>query len=73
MKHSDVVCHIDGAHDIVADDDEGDPEGLFHGADELIDRVASQRVETTIGLVEEDDLGLHDDGPGKTYALALSS
>src|SRR5579864_6918668 len=69
VEDADVVGEAADGADVVGDDDGG---GLVLGAD-LADQVAEQRgahrVETGVGLVEEQDLGLHDQGAGEPGAL----
>src|SRR5581483_3157892 len=58
-EHADVVGSAHHRRDVVRDDEEGGAHLLLDLLHELVEVGHPHRVETRVGLVEEDDLGIH--------------
>src|SRR4051812_13023541 len=69
-QDADVVRDAHHGRDVVGDDEEGGAHLLLDLAGELVEVGDAHRVEPRVRLVEEHDLGVHDEGAGQAGALA---
>src|SRR4051812_28682801 len=70
VEQTDVVGHGPRSVDVVGDDQEGRVDLGVEVDDELVEERRTDRVETGVGLVEEDDLGVEHQRACKARALA---
>src|SRR5713226_8361329 len=56
VQNGDRVCDLEDLRDLVAHHDGGEPEPLVQLADQAVDAIDENRIESGGGLVEEDDL-----------------
>ncbi len=70
MQHGHAIGDAEDLGDLVADHDRGEAELLVQLQDQVVNGVDENGVEARGRLVEEDDLGLVDEGPGDRHALA---
>jgi len=70
VQQADVVRDGPGGVDVVRDDEERRVSLLVEIDDELVEIRRADRVEPGVRLVEEDDLGVEDEGARESGALA---
>ena len=70
MQHGHAIGDAEDLGDLVTHDDRGEAEFLVQLLDQVVDGIDENGVEARGRLVEEDDLGLVDEGPGDRHALA---
>src|SRR5437867_8888135 len=73
VEHRDPIRHLVGARNVVRHHDRGHSHALLKAADQLVDRVGHDRVESRGRLIVQDEVGIHGDRSGEAHALAHSS
>ena len=73
VHHHDLVGHDQRFPLIVGDIDSGHPEFLLDAAEFELHVFAELPVEGGQGLVEEEDIGLEDEGAGNRHPLLLAA
>ena len=72
-QHGDAVADLEGAPEVVGDDDRGHVHPSLQVAHQPVDRVGHDGVQPRGRLIVKDELGVHRDGPGQPDALAHPS
>src|SRR5437867_5145867 len=73
VEHRDPIRHLVGARNVVRHHHRGHSHALLKAADQLVDRVGHDRVESRGRLIVQDELVVHGDRPGEAYALPRCS
>src|SRR5579883_1426639 len=69
IKHGDAIGDLAHAGHVMGDGQGGRPQLLHAFANEVVNHVAHDRIQSGGGLVEEDDLGIGGDGARKSHPL----
>ena len=73
VGNGDRVAEVAGETDVVRDEDHGDARILFEILEQVHDLGLDADIERGCRLVEDEQLGIHDEGGGDDDALALAA